>query len=133
MTRQMFVNLPVKNLDKSVEFFTKLGFTFNPQYTDENATCMIVGESSFVMLLMEPFFRTFITKDICDTARHVEVITAISSNDRADVDDMVTKAIAAGGGTPREVLDYGFMYNRAFTDLDGHIWEVFWMDPNGMP
>ncbi|MBN9399765.1 MAG: VOC family protein ['Candidatus Kapabacteria' thiocyanatum] len=133
MARQMFVNLPVKNLDKSVEFFTKLGFTFNPQYTDENATCMIVGESSFVMLLMEPFFRTFITKDICDTSRQVEVITAISSNDRADVDDMVTKAIAAGGGTPREALDYGFMYNRAFTDLDGHIWEVFWMDPNGMP
>lgn len=133
MARQMFVNLPVKNLDKSVEFFTKLGFTFNPQYTDENATCMIVDESSYVMLLMEPFFRTFITKDICDTSRHVEVITAISSSDRAEVDEMVTKAVAAGGSTPREALDYGFMYNRAFTDLDGHIWEIFWMDPNGMP
>jgi uncharacterized protein len=128
MTRQIFVNLPVKDLGKSIEFFTKLGFTFNPQFTDENATCMIVGENIFTMLLVENYFKTFTPKEICDTSKNAEVLVALSFESRADVDEIVTKAIAAGGTTYKEPQDLGFMYQHGFQDLDGHIWEIFFME-----
>jgi uncharacterized protein len=132
MTRQIFVNLPVKDLSKSIEFFTKLGFTFNPQFTDENATCMIVSENIFVMLLVEKFFKTFTPKEICDTTKSAEVLVALSFESRAEVDEIVAKAIAAGGTTYKESNDMGFMYQHGFQDLDGHIWEIFFMESSAV-
>lgn len=130
MTTQMFVNLPVKNLNNAVEFFTNLGFTFNPRFTDETATCMVVGENIFVMLLTEAKFRTFTPKQICDATKSTEVLIALSRPSRADVDAMVRKAIAAGGTTYNAPRDYDFMYTHAFQDLDGHVWELFFMEPD---
>jgi uncharacterized protein len=132
MATQIFVNLPVKDLNKSVDFFTKLGYTFNPQFTDENATCMLVGENIFVMLLVEKYFKTFMSKEICDTSTSAEVLVALSFDSRAEVDAMVAKAIAAGGTTYREPQDHGFMYQHGFQDLDGHIWEIFFMDASAV-
>jgi uncharacterized protein len=129
---QIFVNLPVKDLNKSVEFFTKLGYKFNAQFTDENATCMIVSENIFVMLLVEKFFKTFTPKEICDTAKSAEVLVALSFESRAEVDAMVAKAIAAGGNTYKEPQDHGFMYQHGFQDLDGHIWEIFFMEESAV-
>jgi uncharacterized protein len=133
MTRQIFVNLPVKDLNKSIEFFTKLGFTFNPQFTDENATCMIVGENIFAMLLVEKYFKTFTPKEVCDTTKYAEVLVALSFESRAEVDEIVAKAIAAGGTIYKEPIDMGFMYQHGFQDLDGHIWEIFFMDESAIP
>jgi uncharacterized protein len=110
MSTQIFVNLPVKDLNKSVEFFTKLGYEFNPQFADENATCMLVGENIFVMLLVEKYFKTFMSKEICDTSKYSEVLVALSFESRAVVDEMVAKAIAAGGNTYNDPKDHGFMY-----------------------
>lgn len=129
MPTQIFVNLPVKNLDRSVEFFTRLGYSFNPQFTDENATCMIVAENIFVMLLVEPYFKTFIEKDICDATRQTEVIVCLSAESREWADDLVSKAAAAGGKATAS-KDYGFMYQTGFQDPDGHLWELAYMDPN---
>ena len=133
MATQMFVNLPVKDLKRSVEFFTKLGYTFNPQFTDENATCMIISEHNYAMLLVEPFFKSFTEKQIADATKTVEVIVALSADSRAAVDSLVAKAVAAGAKTPNPAKDYGFMYQHGYQDLDGHLWEVFWMDPNAAP
>lgn len=130
MVKQIFVNLPVKDLKRSVEFFTRLGFQFNQQFTDENATCMIIGENMYAMLLVEPFFRTFTAKQICDTGRSTEVLVALHVESRAKVDELVTTALAAGGRIASEPRDYGFMYQRSFEDPDGHTWEVFFMDPS---
>jgi uncharacterized protein len=132
MSTQIFVNLPVKDLNKSVEFFTKLGYKFNSKFTDENATCMIVAENIFVMLLVEEFFKTFAPKEICDTTKSVEVLVALSFDSRAEVDAMVSKAIAAGGTTYKEPNDMGFMYQHGFQDLDDHIWEIFFMEPSAV-
>lgn len=132
MARSIFVNLPVKNLSKTVEFFTKVGFSFNPQFTDENATCMVVGETIFVMLLVEKFFKTFISKEICDTSRDAEAIIALSLESREKVDQLMSKAIGAGGTEPRKAQDQGWMYGRNFQDIDGHLWEVFWMDESAI-
>ena len=129
MPTQIFVNLPVKDLDRSVAFFTALGFTFNPQFTDKNATCMIISDSIFAMLLVEPFFKTFTPRALCDATTHTEAILALSVESKAKVDEMVGAALAAGGTEPRARTDLGFMYNCAFADPDGHIWEIFWMDP----
>jgi predicted lactoylglutathione lyase len=129
-SRKLFVNLAVRDLKKSVDFFTKLGFGFNPQFTDENATCMIISEDAFVMLLVEPFFKTFTTKELCDTTKHTEALLAMSCESRAEVDELVRKAIAAGGQHAMDPKDYGFMYNWSFYDLDGHHWEVVWMNPD---
>lgn len=129
MAKQIFVNLPVKSLKKSIDFFTQLGFTFNPQFTDETATCMIVGDNIFVMLLTEEKFKTFTPKQICDATKSTEVLVCISSESREKVDEMVRKAVAAGGTTYREPRDHGFMYEHGFQDLDGHIWEIVFMDP----
>ena len=127
MSTQIFVNLPVKDLQKSIEFFGKLGYAFNPQFTDENATCMIIGDDIFAMLLVEPYFRSFIEKDVADAHKSAEVILALSAENREAVDALVGKALAAGATEPRPAKDYGFMYQRSYQDLDGHLWEVFHM------
>ncbi|QHT67644.1 VOC family protein [Rhodocytophaga rosea] len=132
MATKIFVNLPVKNLNRSVEFFTKLGYRFNPQFTDEKATCMIVGEDIFVMLLVEPYFKSFTKKDIPDTSKSSEVIIALSSDSKEQVDELVNKAIAAGATTPNAKQDQGFMYSWGFQDLDGHLWETMYMDPSAI-
>lgn len=129
MATKIFVNLPVKDLNKSVEFFTKLGFSFNPQFTDETATCMIVSDDIFVMLLTEAKFKTFTPKEICDTTKYTEVLVCLSSDSRANVDELVRKAVAAGGTTHKEPEDHGFMYGHGFQDPDGHIWELVYMEP----
>jgi len=128
MITKLFVNLPVKDLNKTVKFFTKLGFTFNPQFTDENATCMIVGNDNFVMLLVEKFFKTFTKKEISDVSKNTEVIVALSTQSREEVDQMMEKVIGAGGKESRDPQDHGWMYGRSFEDIDGHLWEIFYMD-----
>ena len=132
MTTKIFVNLPVKDLNKTVEFFTKLGFRFNPQFTDENATCMIVGEDIFIMLLVEKFFRTFTKKEISDATHETEVILALSAESREEVDQMINKVIKAGGNESKEPQDHGWMYERGFEDINGHLWEIIYMDENAM-
>ncbi len=128
MITQIFVNLPVKHLDKSMAFFTKLGFTFNPQFTDEKAACMIVGENIYAMLLVEEFFRTFTKKEIIDARKSTEVILALAADKKESVDELAQLAVEAGGITPSEPQDLGFMYSRNFQDLDGHLWEVLYME-----
>jgi len=130
---QIFVNLPVKDLNKSIAFFTKLGFSFNPQFTDENATCMIISDNSFVMLLVEPFFRTFTKKELVDATKSTELIICLSADSRQQVDEMVSKAIAAGGSASNEKQDQSFMYSHSFQDPDGHLWEVLYMDMSAFP
>ncbi|MFM9923938.1 VOC family protein [Variovorax sp. H27-G14] len=130
-TKQIFVNLPVKNLEKTKAFFTALGFSFNPQFTNDSGACMVVQKDSIhVMLLTEPFFKTFTTKQIADTATSTEVLLCLSCESRAEVDDLVAKAKAAGGTVPSQPQDHGFMYGHGFQDLDGHLWELAFMDPN---
>ena len=129
MAKQIFVNLPVRGLKRSVSFFTSLGYAFNPQFTDENATCMIVGENIFVMLLVEPFFRTFTKKALCDATKSTEVLVCLSCDSRAEVDALVRQAVAAGGTTPGPAQDHGFMYQHGYQDLDGHLWELVYMEP----
>ncbi|MET0595193.1 MAG: VOC family protein [Polyangiaceae bacterium] len=131
-SRKLFVNLPVKDLKRSMEFFSKLGFEFNPQFTDSNAACMVISEEAFAMLLVEPYFKTFTKKEIANNARHTEAIFAISCSSRAEVDDIVKKAIASGGKHAMDPNDHGFMYGWSFYDLDDHHWEVIWMDPKAL-
>ena len=130
MNRKIFVNLPVKDLSKSMAFFQALGFSFNQQFTDENAACMVISEDIYSMLLKEEFFKTFTPKAIADATRTSEVLIALSCADRAEVDTLVEKAISAGGTTYADPKDHGFMYQHGFQDLDGHIWEIFYMDPS---
>jgi len=128
-SRKLFVNLAVRDLKKSMDFFDKLGFAFNPKFTDDKAACMIVSEEAYFMLLGEPFFKTFTKRGLCDTSRHTESLFALSCDSRAEVDEMVKKAVAAGGKHAMEPQDHGFMYGWSFYDLDDHHWEVLWMDP----
>ena len=127
MHKQIFVNLPVKELKRSVDFYTTLGYTFNPQFTNEHATCMIVGENLFVMLLVEKFFSTFTSKTIVDASQATEVLTCVSCDSRAQVDGLVAKARVAGGKVPRQPQDHGFMYSHGYDDPDGHTWELVYM------
>lgn len=129
MARKIFVNLPVKDLDRSVAFFTRLGFTFDQNFTDETATCMVVSDDIFVMLLTEAKFKTFTPKAIADATKTTEVLVCLSCESRAEVDETVRKAVAAGGTTYNEPQDHGFMYGHGFQDLDGHIWELIAMQP----
>lgn len=133
MANQLFVNLPVKDLQKSIAFFTHLGYKFNPQFTDETATCMIIGENIFVMLLVEARFRDFTNKPISDATKQTEVLLALDEPSREAVDEKVRKAMEAGGTLYKEPTDLGFMYQHSFADLDGHQWEIFWMDPARIP
>jgi len=130
--RKIFVNLAVRDLKKSMEFFSKLGFEFNRQFTDDKAACMVVSDEAFVMLLTEPFFRTFTRREPCDTARYTEGLFALSCGSKAEVDEIVRRAIDAGGSHAMDAMDHGFMYGWSFYDLDGHHWEVLWMDPNAV-
>ncbi|HNY41712.1 MAG TPA: VOC family protein [Bryobacteraceae bacterium] len=129
MATQIFVNLAVKDLKRSIEFFTAMGYTFNKQFTDETATCMIVADNIFVMLLTEEKFMMFSPKPLCDPAKNTEVLLCLSCDSREGVDEMVRKAVAAGGTTYREAQEYGFMYGHSYMDPDGHVWELMWMDP----
>jgi len=132
-SRKIFVNLAVRDLERSKEFFRTLGFDFNPQFTDDKAACIIVSEEAYVMLLAEPFFKTFTKREICDTKSHTECLFALSCASRAEVDEVVKKATDAGGKRAMESQDHGFMYGRSFYDLDGHHWEVTWMDQSAVP
>jgi predicted lactoylglutathione lyase len=132
MHNKIFVNLPVTDLNQSIEFFTRLGFSFNPQFTDETATCMIVSDDIFIMLLTHDKFKAFTPKDICDATRSTEVLLCLSCATREEVDEMVRKAVAAGGTTYNEPQDHGFMYGHGFQDLDGHIWELIYMEPSSI-
>ena len=131
-TRSIFVNLSVRNLQKSMAFFSSLGFTFNPKFTDDKAACMIINDTAYVMLLGEEFFRGFTKKKICDTSSSTETLLALSCESRAEVDQLVRKAIDAGGSHAMDPMDHGFMYGWSFYDVDGHHWEVMWMDPQGV-
>jgi predicted lactoylglutathione lyase len=133
MATKIFLNLPVKDLNRSVDFFTQLGYSFNPQFTNENATCMIISDSIFVMLLVEKFFQTFTKKEIADATKTVEMIIALSADSREEVDNQISKALAAGGAAPGEPQDHGWMYVRNFQDLDGHLWELAYMDESAVP
>ena len=132
MSRSVFINIAVRDLQKSMEFFTALGFTFNPQFTDDKAACMILSEQGYVMLLSEPFFRGFTKKEPADTTKSTEAMFALSCESRAEVDQLVRKAIDAGGTHAMDPQDHGFMYGWSFYDLDGHHWEVMWMDPKAV-
>jgi predicted lactoylglutathione lyase len=128
-TRKLFVNLPIQNLKRSVEFFGKLGFAFNPQFTDEHSTCMLVGEDAYVMLLEEARFKDFTRKQLCDTRTATEGIFAVSLDSREEVDRLVKIAVESGGSPALPPMDHGFMYGWSFHDPDGHHWEVFHMNP----
>src|SRR5687768_16412961 len=125
MPYKVFVNLPVKDVEKTVDFFTRIGFEFNPQFTDENAACMVLSDDGYVMLLREDFFRTFTVKDLPDYAARTGSIVALSVDSREATDELVAKALEAGGQPATDPQDMGFMYSRNFHDLDGHLWEVF--------
>ncbi len=131
-SRKIFVNLPVHDLERAKRFFGALGFSFNRQFTDEKAACMVIGEDAYVMLLTRPFFSTFTKRAICDTSAHTEGLFALSCASRAEVDEMVTRAVAAGGAHAMDPVDHGFMYGWSFYDPDGHHWEVLWMDPKAI-
>ena len=130
MGKKVFINLPVKDLKTSISFFEKLGLQNNPQFTDETGAGIVIDESIFVMLLTYPKFKSFIKKEITDSSSSAEVINALSADSKKEVDEMMKKVVDAGGKEHREPEDYGFMYGRSFEDPDGHIWEVFWMNPD---
>jgi predicted lactoylglutathione lyase len=127
--RLLFLNLPVSDLKASIAFFTHLGFTFDPRFTDESATCMVVSDQAYVMLLQRERFADFTVKPVADATQTTEAIVCVSAEDRADVDAFAEAALAAGATPAKEPTDMGFMYGRSFDDLDGHHWEVMWMDP----
>ncbi|MEB6334123.1 VOC family protein [Serratia rhizosphaerae] len=133
MTTQIFVNLPVSDLPASMDFFGQLGFAFNQQFTDDSAACMVVSDTIYVMLLTHDKFKMFTPNPIGDAKRATEVLLCLSRPSRAAVDDLVRKAIAAGGNTYNQPQDHGFMYGHGFQDLDGHIWELMFMEPQAMP
>ena len=133
MSTQIVVNLPVRDLPASKAFFNALGYATNPSFTNDEAACLVISDSIYVMLLVEPFFQGFTRKTICDARTHTEVILCLSADSRSAVDALVDKALAAGGSEPMEAKDYGFMYQRSFQDLDGHLWEVVHMDEDAMP
>jgi predicted lactoylglutathione lyase len=129
--RKVFLNLPVRDLARSVEFFSKLGFEFNPQFTDPRAACMIMNDDAFVMLLTVDHFRTFTMREMVDTTKYTECMTAFSCPSRAAVDEVAHAALANGGTSAMPPIDMGAMYSRSFYDLDGHHWEPVWMDQSG--
>ena len=130
---KLFVNIPVQDLQRSITFFEALGFRFNPQFTDATATCMLVGEDAYFMLLTREKFAGFSKRPTGDPRAETGAMFALSVDGRAAVDEMVRQAIAAGGAHAAEPQDHGFMYGSSFYDLDGHHWEVFWMDPAAIP
>lgn len=131
--QQIFVNLPIQNMERSQAFFKHLGYSFNPQFTNDQGAALVLGENLFAMLLVEPFFQTFTKKAIVDAKKNVEVLVCLSCSSRAEVDALVQKARDAGGSVPNAPQDHGFMYSHSFEDLDGHVWELVYMDPNAAP
>ncbi|MEV6164012.1 VOC family protein [Streptomyces sp. NPDC052052] len=129
MQQMIFVNLPVKDLETTKGFFGKLGFSCNPQFSDENTACLVISDTIFVMLLTEPRFREFTKKEVADASASTEVILALSAESREKVDELVDTALASGGSPANPPMDFGSMYGRSFQDPDHHIWEVMWMDP----
>jgi hypothetical protein len=129
MRTKIFVNLPVTNLQQSINFFSGMGYTFNQQFTDASAACMVIGDDIYAMLLTHAKFRQFTSKPIANAKRSTQVLLALSADTREGVDALLFKALSGGATEAREPQDYGFMYGRSFEDLDGHIWEVIWMDP----
>lgn len=130
--RKLFVNIPVRDLTRSMDFFGALGFQHNPQFADETAACMLVGEDAYFMLLTEPRFQGFAKRPMSDSRTTSAALFALSASSREEVDELVRKAITAGGSPAADPVDHGFMYGSSFFDLDGHHWEVFWMDPSAM-
>ena len=133
MPQQIFVNLPVKDLERSKAFFTHLGYSVNPQFTNEQAACIVISDTIYAMLLVEPFFQTFTKKPISDAKASTEVLLCLSCDSREHVDTLVAKALEAGGTTPMDKQDHGFMYGHGFEDLDGHQWELMYMDMSAAP
>lgn len=133
MPQQIFVNLPVKDLERSKAFFTHLGYSVNPQFTNEQAACIVISDTIYAMLLVEPFFQTFTKKPISDAKASTEVLLCLSCDSREQVDTLVAKALEAGGKTPMDKQDHGFMYGHGFEDLDGHQWELMFMDMSAAP
>jgi predicted lactoylglutathione lyase len=133
MSKKIFINLPVTDLQKSMNFYTAIGLTNNPQFTDQTAACMVLSEEIFVMLLSHPKFKEFITKEIGNAHTSTSVINSLSVDSVDEVNDMAEKAIKAGGKEAGEAKDYGFMQQRSFEDPDGHLWEVLYMDMTKMP
>jgi uncharacterized protein len=129
VSTKIFVNLPVKDLDRSKEFFGKLGYSFNPKFTDATAACMVISEDIYAMLLTEAKFKEFTKKPVADATKTTEVLVCLSMESEARVNEVVDTAVKAGATEAREPMDYGFMFGRSFNDLDGHIWEIIWMDP----
>lgn len=132
ISRKLFVNIPVRDVQRSIDFFETLGFAFNTQFTDATGTCMLVGEDAYFMLLTAEKFGAFSKRPLGDARQETNAILAITANSRAEVDTLVEKALAAGGSAAADPQDHGFMYVRSFYDLDGHHWEVFWMDPSAV-
>jgi uncharacterized protein len=130
MDTKIFVNLPVKDLNKSKKFFEALGYKFNPQFTDATAACLVISEHIYTMLLTHAKFKEFTPREICNAAKSTEVLICLSCENRGQVDDLVRKAVASGGTAPTEPKDYGFMYQHGFQDPDNHIWELIYMDPS---
>ena len=128
MATQIYVNMPVKNLERSMTFFKALGFNFNPQFTNEQGACMVVSENIYVMLLIESFFKTFTPHPICDARKSTEMLVCLSRDSREAVDALVGKAVTAGAATPNRPQDSGYMYGHGFQDLDGHLWELVYMN-----
>lgn len=132
MATQVFVNLPVKDLNRSKDFFNRLGFSFDPQFSDDKAACMVLNESGYVMLLSEPFFKNFTKKHIADATQETEVLVSISADSKERVNELADKALSIGASKASEPQVMDNMYGRSFSDLDGHIWEILWMDMNAM-
>lgn len=133
MAKKIFINLPIADLQKSMDFYSAIGFTNNPTFTDETAACMVLTEEIYVMLLTHPKFASFVTKEIIDAKTTAGVINSLSVDTLAEVHTMVDAAITAGGTEPHPMSDYGFMQQRAFEDPDGHLWDVIYMDMSKFP
>ena len=133
MKTKIFVNLPVTDLRKSIAFYESLGYKMNPQFTDDTASCIVISEEIYVMLLTHPKFSEFTSLPIGDAKKQTAVIIALDAENKAAVNDMIDRAVRNGGSEPRAAQDYGFMYSRAFADPDGHMWEMFWMEPSAIP
>ena len=132
MSSKIFVNLPVADLDKAKVFYESIGFAINPQFTDTTAACVVISEEIYAMLLTHDKFKHFTPREIADTSTVKEVLIALSRDSREAVDDIASKALAAGGKDHVPAQDYGFMYSRSIEDLDGHVWEMMWMDESQM-
>ena len=133
MIRQIFVNLPIKDMARTRAFWEAMGFSFNPRFSNDQGACLVIAENIQVMLLVEPFFQGFTKLPVADATKTTEVLTALSCDSRDEVETLVARAVAAGASTPNAPMDHGFMFQHGFADLDGHQWEVFWMDEAAAP